>query len=507
MTDQRLSDQLRFLCRDRLAYEQLQVMLAAQQEMAEFLLDQQKQQLEQQHQLEIENFLGVLEEEKREFVLLLSYAVRGPLRQVLDMTQLLMHEELSYQQHDWLYTLGRSANRLVQVFHEAAGDLDIDLPEQIQLRLPMLGGGMPLRAVAAAPRNMGEVTESSIDAMAVSVNDAISEPEPVAEIISESIEVIILEPEIIESEPVSESKPVAEIISESIEVIISEPEIAESEPVSEPEPVVEIISESIEVTISEPEITELETISEPEPVVEIISESIEVTISEPEITELETISEPEPVVEIISESIEVTISEPEITELETISEPEPVVEIISESIEVIISEPEIIESETISEPEPIVEIISQSAEVTTSEPEITATEIISNADESVFPILEPEFMKNIINIAGKGKPAIEFLLEVIAGYINEAPDHMDSIRKAYTDKNIGQFVRSICFLRTDAEYLGGLELSHMCRRIEVKLEQEYPFPWHKISLPALEKCFNQTYIAIKQAHEYYKSLL
>ncbi|MFN7714806.1 MAG: hypothetical protein ACK5QS_04925 [Pseudanabaenaceae cyanobacterium] len=420
MTDQRLSDQLRFLCRDRLAYEQLQVMLAAQQEMAEFLLDQQKQQLEQQHQLEIENFLGVLEEEKREFVLLLSYAVRGPLRQVLDMTQLLMHEELSYQQHDWLYTLGRSANRLVQVFHEAAGDLDIDLPEQIQLRLPMLGGGMPLRAVAAAPRNMGEVTESSIDAMAVSVNDAISEPEPVAEIISESIEVIILEPEIIESEPVSESKPVAEIISESIEVIISEPEIAESEPVSEPEPVVEIISESIEV---------------------------------------------------------------------------------------IISEPEIIESETISEPEPIVEIISQSAEVTTSEPEITATEIISNADESVFPILEPEFMKNIINIAGKGKPAIEFLLEVIAGYINEAPDHMDSIRKAYTDKNIGQFVRSICFLRTDAEYLGGLELSHMCRRIEVKLEQEYPFPWHKISLPALEKCFNQTYIAIKQAHEYYKSLL
>ncbi|MFN5856602.1 MAG: hypothetical protein ACK456_12035 [Pseudanabaenaceae cyanobacterium] len=391
MTDQRLSDQLRFLCRDRLAYEQLQVMLAAQQEMAEFLLDQQKQQLEQQHQLEIENFLGVLEEEKREFVLLLSYAVRGPLRQVLDMTQLLMHEELSYQQHDWLYTLGRSANRLVQVFHEAAGDLDIDLPEQIQLRLPMLGGGMPLRAVAAAPRNMGEVTESSIDAMAVSVNDAISEPEPVAEIISESIEVIILEPEIIESEPVSESKPVAEIISESIEVIISEPEIAESEPVSEPEPVVEIIS--------------------------------------------------------------------------------------------------------------------QSEEVTTSEPEITATEIISNADESVFPILEPEFMKNIINIAGKGKPAIEFLLEVIAGYINEAPDHMDSIRKAYTDKNIGQFVRSICFLRTDAEYLGGLELSHMCRRIEVKLEQEYPFPWHKISLPALEKCFNQTYIAIKQAHEYYKSLL
>ena len=478
MTDQRLSDQLRFLCRDRLAYEQLQVMLAAQQEMAEFLLDQQKQQLEQQHQLEIENFLGVLEEEKREFVLLLSYAVRGPLRQVLDMTQLLMHEELSYQQHDWLYTLGRSANRLVQVFHEAAGDLDIDLPEQIQLRLPMLGGGMPLRAVAAATRNMGEVTESSIDAMAVSVNDAISEPEPVAEIISESIEVIILEPEIIESEPVSESKPVAEIISESIEVIISEPEIAESEPVSEPEPVVEIISESIEVTISEPEITELETISEPEPVVKIISESIEVIISEPEIIESETISEPEPVVEIISESIEV-----------------------------IISEPEIIESETISEPEPIVEIISQSAEVTTSEPEITATEIISNADESVFPILEPEFMKNIINIAGKGKPAIEFLLEVIAGYINEAPDHMDSIRKAYTDKNIGQFVRSICFLRTDAEYLGGLELSHMCRRIEVKLEQEYPFPWHKISLPALEKCFNQTYIAIKQAHEYYKSLL
>ncbi|MEI6427255.1 MAG: hypothetical protein WCO45_02540, partial [Pseudanabaena sp. ELA607] len=147
MTDQRLSDQLRFLCRDRLAYEQLQAMLAAQQEMAEFLLQQQKQQLEEQHQAEIEHFLDSLEEEKQQFILLLSYAVRGPLRQVLDMTQLLMHEDLSYQHHDWLYTLGRSANRLVAVFHEAAGDLDLDLPDEIQLRLPMLSGGMPQRKV------------------------------------------------------------------------------------------------------------------------------------------------------------------------------------------------------------------------------------------------------------------------------------------------------------------------------------------------------------------------
>ncbi len=359
MTDQRLSDQLRFLCRDRLAYEQLQAMLAAQQEMAEFLLQQQKEQLQQEHQMEIDNFLMALEEEKREFILLLSYAMGGPLRQVLDMTELLMHEELSYQHYDWLYTLGRNANRLVQVFHEAAGDLEIDLPDQIQLRLPMLGGGMTMRTAPAMV--LEAVPESSIDA-------------------------------------------VAETIPESDQVITDPPEIT---------------------------------------------------------TELE-----------------------EVINLET----------------------EIINTEIIAEPEPFTEITTESEEVINLETEIVATEIIPHADESIFPILEIEFMENIISVAGKGQPAIEFLLEVISEYINEAPTHMDAIRTAYTEKNISQFVRSICFLRTDAEYLGGLELSHMCRRIEIKLEQEYPFPWHKISLPALEKCFAQTHMAIQKNYEHYKSL-
>ncbi len=388
MTDQRLSDQLRFLCRDRLAYEQLQAMLAAQQEMAEFLLQQQKEQLQQEHQMEIDNFLMALEEEKREFILLLSYAMGGPLRQVLDMTELLMHEELSYQHYDWLYTLGRNANRLVQVFHEAAGDLEIDLPDQIQLRLPMLGGGMTMRTAPAMV--LEAVPESSIDA-------------------------------------------VAETIPESDQVITDPPEIT----------------------------TELE-----------------------EVINLET----------------------EIINTEIIAEPEPFTEITTESEEVINLETQIITTEIIAEPEPFTEITTESEEVINLETEIVATEIIPHADESIFPILEIEFMENIISVAGKGQPAIEFLLEVISEYINEAPTHMDAIRTAYTEKNISQFVRSICFLRTDAEYLGGLELSHMCRRIEIKLEQEYPFPWHKISLPALEKCFAQTHMAIQKNYEHYKSL-
>ena len=90
------------------------------------------------------------------------------------------------------------------------------------------------------------------------------------------------------------------------------------------------------------------------------------------------------------------------------------------------------------------------------------------------PVIEPQFIETILMVAGNGQKAIEFLINVIDTYLQDAPNLLWEIDRSITMKEQEQTLQFLNTLRSSSDYVGALILSQECRRLQsaVKADNE-----------------------------------
>jgi GAF domain-containing protein/HPt (histidine-containing phosphotransfer) domain-containing protein len=90
------------------------------------------------------------------------------------------------------------------------------------------------------------------------------------------------------------------------------------------------------------------------------------------------------------------------------------------------------------------------------------------------PVIEPQFIETILMLGGNGQKAIEFLINVIDTYLQDAPNLLWEIDRSITTKEKEQTLQSLNTLRSSSDYVGALILSQECRRLQsaVKADNE-----------------------------------
>jgi HPt (histidine-containing phosphotransfer) domain-containing protein len=94
-------------------------------------------------------------------------------------------------------------------------------------------------------------------------------------------------------------------------------------------------------------------------------------------------------------------------------------------------------------------------------------------DEDEEPVIDPQFMKMILMIAGDDHKGIEFLLNVIDSYLEEAPRLVQNIDKALAINSHARLLQSLNTLRLSSEYIGAVRLSYQCRQLESAVKANY----------------------------------
>ena len=82
------------------------------------------------------------------------------------------------------------------------------------------------------------------------------------------------------------------------------------------------------------------------------------------------------------------------------------------------------------------------------------------------PVIEPQFIETILMVAGNGQKAIEFLINVIDTYLQDAPNLLWEIDRSITMKEQEQTLQFLNTLRSSSDYVGALILSQECRRLQ-----------------------------------------
>jgi hypothetical protein len=82
------------------------------------------------------------------------------------------------------------------------------------------------------------------------------------------------------------------------------------------------------------------------------------------------------------------------------------------------------------------------------------------------PVIEPQFIETILMLAGNGQKAIEFLINVIDTYLQDAPNLLWEIDRSITMKEQEQTLQFLNTLRSSSDYVGALILSQECRRLQ-----------------------------------------
>ena len=94
------------------------------------------------------------------------------------------------------------------------------------------------------------------------------------------------------------------------------------------------------------------------------------------------------------------------------------------------------------------------------------------AANDLDPVIEPQFIETILMLAGNGQKAIEFLINVIDTYLQDAPNLLWEIDRAITIKDQAQILQSLNSLRSSSDYVGALILSQECRRLEAAVKAD-----------------------------------
>jgi HPt (histidine-containing phosphotransfer) domain-containing protein len=96
-------------------------------------------------------------------------------------------------------------------------------------------------------------------------------------------------------------------------------------------------------------------------------------------------------------------------------------------------------------------------------------------------------------LAGNGQKAIEFLINVIDTYLQDAPNLLWEIDRAITIKDRAQILQSLNSLRSSSDYVGALILSQECRRLEAAVKAD------NVSL--IHTCLSQLESEVERATE------
>ncbi len=140
-----------------------------------------------------------------------------------------------------------------------------------------------------------------------------------------------------------------------------------------------------------------------------------------------------------------------------------------EVIEPEIIEPEIIASELVREE--LIKLEMFESKIEQIDHSQTDSEI--NLDEDEEPVIEPEFIETILEIAGSDLKATDFLLNVIDSYLEDAPRLVQAIDKAIAVNDHLRLLQSLNTLRSSSHYIGALKLSQQCRQLESAVKANY----------------------------------
>jgi HPt (histidine-containing phosphotransfer) domain-containing protein len=182
-------------------------------------------------------------------------------------------------------------------------------------------------------------------------------------------------------------------------------------------------------------------------------------------------------------------------------QPEEISEQISEQILVIVPE-EDKNLESVEEPTEEWEIDNQSEEFIIEDAIATASNTLEDSSPAVYldvapndldPVIEPQFIETILMLAGNGQKAIEFLINVIDTYLQDAPNLLWEIDRAITIKDRAQILQSLNSLRSSSDYVGALILSQECRRLEAAVKAD------NVSL--IHTCLSQLESEVERATE------
>ncbi len=165
------------------------------------------------------------------------------------------------------------------------------------------------------------------------------------------------------------------------------------------------------------------------------------------------------------ESNDLESGEPETSELEN-----PETEVVALDVE--LGEPQVTELENAPTPEISGSEVEQIDDLQVDE-SVTSD---ASLEEEEDPALELQFMETILEIAGyeKNAPkAIEFLLNVIDSYLEDAPHLVQMIDRSLASNDHIKLLQSLNTLRTSSDYIGALTLSYQCRQLESAVKANY----------------------------------
>jgi GAF domain-containing protein/HPt (histidine-containing phosphotransfer) domain-containing protein len=157
--------------------------------------------------------------------------------------------------------------------------------------------------------------------------------------------------------------------------------------------------------------------------------------------------------------------------------------------------------ELVEEPTEEWELDDQSEEFT-EDAIATASNTLEDSSPAVYldvapndldPVIEPQFIETILMLAGNGQKAIEFLINVIDTYLQDAPNLLWEIDRAITIKDRAQILQSLNSLRSSSDYVGALILSQECRRLEAAVKAD------NVSL--IHTCLSQLESEVERATE------
>ena len=157
--------------------------------------------------------------------------------------------------------------------------------------------------------------------------------------------------------------------------------------------------------------------------------------------------------------------------------------------------------ELVEEPTEEWELDDQSGEFT-EDAIATASNTLEDSSPAVYldvaandldPVIEPQFIETILMLAGNGQKAIEFLINVIDTYLQDAPNLLWEIDRAITIKDQAQILQSLNSLRSSSDYVGALILSQECRRLEAAVKAD--------DVTLIHTCLSQLESAVERATE------
>jgi HPt (histidine-containing phosphotransfer) domain-containing protein len=89
------------------------------------------------------------------------------------------------------------------------------------------------------------------------------------------------------------------------------------------------------------------------------------------------------------------------------------------------------------------------------------------------PAIEPQFIATILSIANHRGNGVQFLLDVIDTYLEEAPILVQALDKAIAVNDHPRLLQTLNKLRSNSDYIGALPLSYQCRQLESAVKAKY----------------------------------